>query len=470
MLPTSLRTVHRFFLCALASASILGCPAPSALAISVDADSGEGGFHVHHAGCGHAVASAAAGGSGQPQALRAVDRWTRTATDGGNIRRGDAITLTWSFMPDGTAIPADAREGQPTGDPSDLIGFLDTRYAVPAAQRTSDLTQRVWFSNFSQVVDRWSAVSGLSFEYEPADDGVQINRGLGFRGTRGDIRIGGHFIDGQSGSNTLAYNFFPDSGDMVIDTSNTGFYAPNARNDNLGMRNVIAHEIGHGLGLAHTESNNSRILMEPSIQTSFDGPQLDDVLGVQRNYGDRLEKSGGNDTAATATAAGRFAVGDSWSIGLDAGLGTRLEPDQVDLVSIDGDDDADLFAFTITEDAAVDALLTPEGATYNESAQNGVQAPLNTSALADLSLELLTGDGSVSLGFSDFGREGDAESLLALPLVAGDYLARIASSILNPIDRVQLYSLNLAFAAVPEPSAALLLAAGTLGLIRRRAA
>ena len=46
------------------------------------------------------VAAAQAG----PQAASVLDRWTRTATDGSDIVRGEPITLTWSILPDGTPI------------------------------------------------------------------------------------------------------------------------------------------------------------------------------------------------------------------------------------------------------------------------------------------------------------------------------------------------------------------------------
>ncbi|MCQ6458457.1 matrixin family metalloprotease, partial [Vibrio parahaemolyticus] len=88
---------------------------------------------------------------------------------------------------------------------------------------------------------------------------------------RGDVRIGGHTIDGSSG--TLAYNFFPNTSDMVIDTADS-FYSVTTDNS-LRLRNVIMHEAGHGLGISHVESNNGSFLMEPFINLGFDGPQFD---------------------------------------------------------------------------------------------------------------------------------------------------------------------------------------------------
>ncbi len=70
----------------------------------------------------HAPAAAAA----SAQAANAAQGWTETATDGTGIRRGEPITLTWSVVPDGTAIfPALVNEGN---DTSSLRAFLAANY------------------------------------------------------------------------------------------------------------------------------------------------------------------------------------------------------------------------------------------------------------------------------------------------------------------------------------------------------
>ena len=71
----------------------------------------------------------------------------------------------------------------------------------------SDLTTRPWFAVFQAAFDNISELTGVSYVYESNDDGAafaQFSLPSGSIGTRGDIRIGGHFIDGESGSNTLA--------------------------------------------------------------------------------------------------------------------------------------------------------------------------------------------------------------------------------------------------------------------------
>jgi len=116
----------------------------------------------------------------------------------------------------------------------------------------------------------------------------------GVLGVRGDVRISGHFIDGNSG--VLAYNFFPNFGDMVIDTGDNTYN--NTASNSLILRNILAHEHGHGLGISHVCPVNQTKLMEPFLTTAFDGPQPDDILAGNRGYGDDNEH---NDTPGTAT-------------------------------------------------------------------------------------------------------------------------------------------------------------------------
>ena len=84
---------------------------------------------------------------------------------------------------------------------------------------------RPGFNLLKRTYDDWGAKSGLSFIYEPNDDGASYNAASrGVLGVRGDIRVGGTAVDGDFG--ILAFNFYPNGGgstgtdgDMVIDTS-----------------------------------------------------------------------------------------------------------------------------------------------------------------------------------------------------------------------------------------------------------
>src|SRR5690606_21210921 len=130
-------------------------------------------------------------------------------------------------------------------------------------------------------MNRWAALSGITFIYEPNDDGVPLssnNRGI--LGVRGDIRMSAVTIDGSS--SVLAYNYYPDHGDMVLDPD-TWLNSPRS------LQNLIMHEVGHGIGLAHVCPVQNTKIMEPFITSSYFGPQHDDIRGVQYFYGDVAE-------------------------------------------------------------------------------------------------------------------------------------------------------------------------------------
>ena len=56
------------------------------------------------------------------------------------------------------------------------------------------------------------------------------------------------FLDIQCDGNfgVLACNYYPQNGDMIIDTADNYY----SNNPGTGTTNVLTHEIGHGVGLA----------------------------------------------------------------------------------------------------------------------------------------------------------------------------------------------------------------------------
>jgi len=366
------------------------------------------------------------------------DRWTTTATDGPNIARGDSLTLTWGIVRDGTNVVSGG-----TSEGSSLIATLDDNFSDSNAG--TDLTQRRWFPVFDGVFQRYAALSGLNFVYEPNDNGRTLNGAFnpGSRGNVADVRIGGRSIDGQTGSNTLAFNFFPNSGDMVLDTDNTNFFDANDR----GFRNVIAHEFGHGLGMAHLLSNSDRFLLEPFISTVFEGPQHADILALHRGYGDSFESGVGNDTVANATFLGDA---EGFAVGLDGSLeAVGLNDD--DFVSIDGTTDTDVYSFDVTQSGSFAITLAPMGYQYDiaEQAADGnadasTRVTTNTRQLNDLGFTLLGQNGNTVVGVANDSGLGVAESL-EVTLAPGTYFIVVTGS----VDRAQFYSLTSS-TAVPQ--------------------
>jgi hypothetical protein len=362
--------------------------------------------------------------------------------------QGQPTTITWSIVPDGTDIDGETPH-------SSLIAAFDAEFGNGGGG--SDLTTRPWFFIFEDSFARWSELAGLDYQYV-TDDGAAHNGTNAGSATRGDVRIGA--VDfGSSG--VIAYNYFPNRGDMVIDTDDIagGFGLP--ANNYVWARNVIMHEHGHGIGINHVVSNNASFLMEPSINDAFDGPQFDDILSAQRLYGDVLEKNGGNDTAGSAYAFGTLALNNTVSIGTDANDAVVAATD-TDFVSIDDDSDTDFFSFTLDLETGILIELIPQGPTYNEGAQGGTQTAFDTSAMADLTLALLDIDGTTILAFANDVGLGGIEQILFHGLNPGTYFVQVAGL----SNTIQMYQLDLT--AIPEPASAVLLALGAAGLLARR--
>ena len=274
---------------------------------------------------------------------------------------------------------------------------------------------------------------------ESNDDGSALSFSVfnGSLGVRGDIRIGGQELDGPSG--TLAFNFFPDNGgDMVLDTSEFNFFQF-ANNNNRAFRNVIMHEVGHAIGINHVESSSDQLLLEPSIDLSFDGPQLDEVRAVQLVFGDALEETNnglGNETVTTASDLGSISPGGVLAIGTDADVPTQaISPTATDFVSISGEDDVDVYSFTVTSFSSLDIALTPLGGVFAQGSTNNFDA----NSRVDLALSVFDSDGQTLLASSDSSGLGGTESLSSLLLDPGTYYAQIT----GVQDTIQLYSLDL---------------------------
>jgi serralysin len=370
----------------------------------------------------------------------AHDPWLTTAS-GPRSGNGDPATLTWSILPDGTSLRGNSIFSM---ESSNLISFMNTNFGGNPGQ--TDLTQQPWFDLFEDSFARWEELGGVDYVYEPYDDGAFHPTSAGVRGVRGDIRIGGFDIDGSSG--TLAFTWLPTAGsDMAFDTSETTFFT-DASNNYINFRNTLMHEIGHSFGVLHVNSTSS-LLMEPIINTSFDGPQLDEVRAVQFYFGDANEKVGnglGNDTAALATSLGAIMDGVTKTVGADANVpGQAISPTAPDFVSISNLDDFDYYSFIVSQPSLLAATLTPRGGVFTQASDGQTPTSFNANARSDLALSVLATDGASVLATASANIAGVAESLADVLLPgAGAYYARIAGA----DDTIQLYELSLSIVAL----------------------
>jgi hypothetical protein len=332
-------------------------------------------------------------------------RWTSTALSGGGLTQGTPTTITYSYAPDGTFVPDLIGTG--SGN-SQLFAWLNGIYGSPAT----------WQALFTQVFARWDELAGLNYVFEANDDGSNLNTGAGVVGVRGDVRIAAIFIDGGSG--ILAYNNFPNDGDMVFDAFDS-FYNSTTTNS-LRLRNVISHEHGHGLGMLHVCPANQTKLMEPFVSTAYDGPQLDDILNAHRHYGDPRET---NDTRATATALNNLGVGSFQT---------------VSNVSIDDDADADFYRVVTTAPVGLSVTVAPAAATYDQGTQTSAcntGASTNYNAIHNLRFEVQDASGVVVGSVNATGTGATETGTVSLP-TPGTYYVVVRGDATNNVQRYQL--------------------------------
>lgn len=173
----------------------------------------------------------------------------------GDPTLGTGATITWSIMGAGNA----------TDDGPFSSTALSTFLPIG------------WEAAIEAAFDSWSAVANLTF-VNVGDCGNPI-----FACDTGDIRIGGHAFDGPNG--TLAHGFVGSGagyfGDIHLDEAETwkiGFGG-----SGFDITWVVAHEIGHSIGLGHTMVPGS--LLNAFYTEAFQGPQADDIAGAVYLYG-----------------------------------------------------------------------------------------------------------------------------------------------------------------------------------------
>jgi len=212
--------------------------------------------------------------------------------------------VTWSLMPNGTTLAPGAPDY--IHGTSNLTSVFDQVGGQAAAVG--------WIN---RAFAAWSSVANISF-VQVSDDGTPFNAAYEAAQLIGDIRIGAFQIDGFSG----AVGFAPRpnggttlEGDIIFNSNNTfgvaagaegGLYELYPASNNFFYFNdfpgLVTHEMGHALGLAHSDVPSA--LMCGFVSAAFDGsqcdyldpdgdgkatinriPDADDVAGIQHLYG-----------------------------------------------------------------------------------------------------------------------------------------------------------------------------------------
>ncbi|TVQ63907.1 MAG: hypothetical protein EA378_00500 [Phycisphaerales bacterium] len=342
-------------------------------------------------------------------------------------------TITWSFVPDGLFIP-NAFQGEQSG-PSETFSRFN--------QLFGNNTQ-LWIAQFENSFDRWAELIGVNYVRETVggnewDDGANWSAQPS-PGVRGMVRIATKPIDGSGG--VLAYNSFPSGsggtrGNMVLDRQES--WQSSAGTFRF-LRNVIMHEHGHGLGFAHLCPAVGQTLMEPFINTSFDGPQHDDIRGGHFGYGDVFEPS---NNPSQAVQVGLIAPGSPVTIGPVPSPNVTFGS----LVSLDRTVDQDWFEFNTSNASAVNVTLTPVGRVYQsgQQASNGAcpSGPtIDSRAIQDLAFQVVDANGSTVLATVNNTGAGGTESISDLFIGGpGTFYVRVYSN--GGTNDTQLYNLSV---------------------------
>ena len=327
-------------------------------------------------------------------------RWSSTSF-GSTGSTGNPMTLSYSYVPDGTFVP---NQGLGSGA-STLFSRMNALFGGNTA---------LWQAKVAQVFTRWDDLCGANYVFTN-DDGAALHNSPGQQNVRGDVRIA---MITLSNGNVLAYNFFPNTGDMVM---NHSYNWNQSALDYRFIRNTIGHEHGHGMGIEHVIPVNDTKLMEPFLSTAFDGPQSDDIQAAQWLYGDRFEN---NDTNATKKD-----------------LGSVTNGQQVDFLAIERNSDLDWFKVVIPAGNSLTVSVTPVGSTYSQGPQGGSATTRNSLIIHDLRLTAYQSDGVTLIQQQNAVGVGLPEVITNIPRPANGEIALRVDSITASTD-IQRYRMN----------------------------
>lgn len=361
--------------------------------------------------------------------------------DGQQGPSGQAIPahLTYSFPADGTLWGISSRPVVPN-DLNSALGHV-------FGGANFDLGREM----LRQALAGWRRFSGLTYT-EVADDNSQQDANVTRLSTRGDCRLGAGFAWPDT---YLAYNFFPTGGsDMFFNSrywEGTGQFGRTTDSYRY-LRNVAAHEHGHGNGSIHTVPCSNTVLMEPFINVNFDQQQIDDIRNVNRGYGDRFA---GNNSAANARSIGAFTTSTPRAVVYKT-LSTN---------GADGPNntDEDWFTFTVSGGTlnGLSITVTPTGGQYvNGQQSSGCSGTTNTvdaSAAGNLAIELRNMGGTNVVASATGAAAGNPEVLNAPSLANGTYYIRVFDQGPNdPVNQIlQTYDIAVRRGSANAPPTAI---------------
>lgn len=142
---------------------------------------------------------------------------------------------------------------------------------------TRDMSDDVWDGVFRLAFDSWSEVTPLVFEQTNRSDDADILIGVGSRKRQGFGKSGGVLAWAQMPSRPK----FDGTLWTMFDVAEN-WILPTDKEYGIILQSVACHEIGHLLGLYH--SQDATALMYPYINDALK-PREDDINSIQALYG-----------------------------------------------------------------------------------------------------------------------------------------------------------------------------------------
>tara|TARA_Y100000310_G_scaffold238042_1_gene241358 strand:- start:231 stop:833 length:603 start_codon:yes stop_codon:yes gene_type:complete len=148
------------------------------------------------------------------------------------------------------------------------------------ARDTGELSKEEWDKEFRLAFDAWSEITPLVFQETDSYSGADIIVSVGRRrresfGRSGGVLAWAGMPSGKNYDGQLLTKF--DMAENWVLPGNSG----------IVLRSVACHEIGHLLGLDH--SNDEKALMYPYINNALK-PREDDITKIQKLYGSGKEE------------------------------------------------------------------------------------------------------------------------------------------------------------------------------------
>ena len=155
-------------------------------------------------------------------------------------------------------------------------GIRDLKYFIKRSD--SDMPDSIWHQEIRAAMDSWEAVTNVKFIRceNPNEANIIIDIGQGEQDS----------FDGKGG--TLAWAYLPPNssynGQLLMKFDIAEFWITSPEKAGVLLQNVAAHELGHILGLTHSEINTA--LMAPYYNKDVAVPQEnDDGIRIRELYG-----------------------------------------------------------------------------------------------------------------------------------------------------------------------------------------